>query len=187
MNGRNIKSMIPKLTSDGEVIRKITTQTKSENAPTRSRYYHRIKQKDGRTRYVPRMSAPRPTVIRKPLFEVVDDAGNTYQMTKRQAKSVFSARQVRKALKRMPSELTHILSETLDRLRADRHLDDEELAELEQEFDESVDQEFSDTELLGIEDPEAEVDVVFEGDDVDSPVDETETVDTEEAVEDEEE
>lgn len=159
----NIRSMKPMLTKDGNVVRKITTQTKSDRGPTRSRYYHRVKE-NGRTRFVPRLSAPRPTVIRKPLYEVTDDAGNVHQMTKRQAKSVFSPRQVRKALKRMPADLSAKIRDEYQRLRDDRHLDDDELDELEKEFDASQDLELTDEELLGIDrtedlgDPESEED-----------------------------
>jgi len=95
--------MTPLTNDHGDVIRAITTEN-NDTGMTVQRFYNKVDVK-GHTLFVARETAPKATIIRKPLFEVVDEKGNTYEMTKRQAKKEFSGRQVRKALKRMSATL----------------------------------------------------------------------------------
>lgn len=100
-----IRSMKPVQNEHGDLVRPITTQSK--RGVTIKQYYHFYTGPgtSGHVEYIPMESAPRATVIRKPLFEVVDyDTGETFQLTKRQAKKQYSGRQVRKALKRLTRE-----------------------------------------------------------------------------------
>lgn len=104
---KTIKSMTPLTNDHGDVVRAITTQN-VDTGKTIKRFYNKVDVK-GHVLYVPRETEPEATVIRKPLFEVVDDEGTSYRMTKRQAKKAFSGRQVRKALKRLSADLTNSL------------------------------------------------------------------------------
>lgn len=149
-----IKTMTPLTNDHGDVIRAITTEN-NDTGMTVQRFYNKVDVK-GHTLFVARESAPKATIIRKPLFEVVDENGNTYEMTKRQAKKEFSARQVRKALKRMSASLKQNLrSERQAALDARRSDEEPQYFNLEA-MTERMGIDLADLEGLE-ENPEAEV------------------------------
>jgi hypothetical protein len=93
-----IKTMNPVRTVKGEHFAKTTTN-KSHRGLTYT-VYHTPVSRHGRVDFIATPSAPVPTVVRKPLYEVIDFDGGAFHLTKRQAKKMFGARQVKMALKR---------------------------------------------------------------------------------------